>query len=31
MQITLELPDNLPLTEADVRRELAIVFDRLIF
>ncbi|CBN54637.1 MULTISPECIES: hypothetical protein [Kamptonema] len=25
MQITIDLPDNLPLTEADVRRELAIV------
>ncbi len=25
MQITLDLPDNLSLTEADVRRELAIV------
>jgi len=24
MQITLDLPDNLPLTEADVRLELAI-------
>ncbi|NJK74720.1 MAG: hypothetical protein HC849_22880 [Oscillatoriales cyanobacterium RU_3_3] len=25
MQITIDLPDNLPLTEADVRLELAIV------
>ncbi len=25
MQITIDLPDNLPLTEADVRIELAIV------
>ena len=25
MQITIDLPDNLPLTEADVRREIAIV------
>jgi predicted HTH domain antitoxin len=25
MQITIDLPDNLPLTEAEVRRELAIV------
>jgi predicted HTH domain antitoxin len=24
MQITIDIPDNLPLTEADVRRELAI-------
>lgn len=24
MQITIELPDNLPLTEAELRRELAI-------
>jgi len=24
MQITIDLPDNLPVTEADVRRELAI-------
>ncbi len=31
MQITIDLPDNLPLTEADVRIELAIAFDRLIF
>ena len=29
MQITIDLPDNLPLTEADVRIELsAIAFDR---
>ena len=28
MQITIDLPDNLPLTEADVRIELAIVLDR---
>ena len=28
MQITLDLPDNLPLTEADVRIELAIGLDR---
>jgi hypothetical protein len=27
MQITIDLPDNLPLTEADVRLELAIVLD----
>ena len=25
MQITIDLPDNLPLTEADVRLEIAIV------
>jgi predicted HTH domain antitoxin len=25
MQITIEIPDNLPLTEADLRTELAIV------
>ena len=31
MQITIDLPDNLPLTEADVRIELAIALDRLIF
>jgi hypothetical protein len=30
MQITIDLPDNLPLTEADVRIELAIELDRLI-
>ncbi len=28
MQITIDLPDNLPLTEADVRIELAIVLER---
>ncbi|MEG4326971.1 MULTISPECIES: hypothetical protein [unclassified Microcoleus] len=28
MQITIDLPDNLSLTEADVRIELAIVLDR---
>ena len=28
MQITIALPDNLPLTEADVRIELAIGLDR---
>ena len=28
MQITIDLPDNLPLTEADVRIELAIVLDQ---
>ncbi len=31
MQITIDLPDNLPLTEADVRIELAIGLDWLIF
>ena len=31
MQITINLPDNLPLTEADARIELAIALDRLIF
>ena len=31
MQITIDLPDNLPLTEAEVRIELAIVLERLIF
>ena len=31
MQITIDLPHNLPLTEADVRIELAIALDRLIF
>jgi len=31
MLLTIDLPDNLPLTEADVRIELAIVLDRLIF
>jgi hypothetical protein len=31
MQITIDLPDNLPLAEADVRIELAIGLDRLIF
>jgi hypothetical protein len=31
MQITINLPDNLPLTEAEVRIELVIVLDRLIF
>ncbi|AFZ10264.1 hypothetical protein Osc7112_6074 [Oscillatoria nigro-viridis PCC 7112] len=29
MQITIDLPDNLPLTEADVRIQLAILLDRL--
>jgi len=28
MQITIDLPDNLPLTEAGVRRELAMRLDR---
>jgi predicted HTH domain antitoxin len=28
MQITIDLPDNLPLTEADVRIELAMVLDQ---
>jgi hypothetical protein len=28
MQITIDLPDNLPLTKADVRIEVAIVLDR---
>jgi predicted HTH domain antitoxin len=28
MQIAIDLPDTLPLTEADVRRELAIGLDR---
>ena len=28
MQITIDLPDNLPLTEANVRIELAMVLDR---
>jgi hypothetical protein len=29
MQITIDLPDNLPLTEADVRIKLTIGLDRL--
>jgi hypothetical protein len=28
MQITIDLPDHLPLTEANVRIELAMVLDR---
>ena len=28
MLLTIDLPDNLPLTEADVRIELAIALDR---
>jgi hypothetical protein len=28
MQITIDLPDNLPLTEADVQIELAMVLDQ---